>query len=563
MTLIENDMRRALASTLTRKASTTCSAWAQNYVILGKPVPGPLSFRRFPWSKKWHDDPRSWAGMKAAQMAMTQAALHRAIWTIDIRGNNVLYLLPKRTPDAADFSKTKFDPLLDLSPHLSELFSRTRNTGLKQAGAKSLYIRGGRSKSGLKSISTGEIIYDELDEFPQKNIALADERASGYDEADRHEIKISTPTIPDFGIHAVYKDGTQEHFQFKCLSCNKWTELLGDCTLTGLLKNLVITAEDYRSKDLRKSYIKTSCCGATIPHEAKPEWFASGMWVSSANKDAPVGSYWIPKLYSTTEEPWRIAKSVLKAAIDPAEEQELWNSKMGLPHEVEGARVKDEQINACQKGYYQPPHAQYRPPPRVGIFTLGIDVGNALHYEVNQWFLPERIGKDLNVHAVPKVLAQGTLLGTNKFERLDDLMYEWNITHAVIDAMPQDQMSYEFTMRFAGRANMAYPHRGLSERQLTIKQENNAVGFRRTNWLDISQGRFRTGRIHLPNNISEEYREAIKALVRIERKNDDGDLVAKYISTKADHEAFARMYNEIALVFAVSGRENTNVDMYL
>lgn len=546
--MILDGLLETLSSNLLRKASKKCSDWAQNYVVYGKPVPGEMSFRRFPWAKVWHDLETSWAGMKAAQMGMTAAALNRAIYTIDIKSVDVLYLLPKRTPDATDFSKAKFDALLELSPHLRGLFSNVRNIGHKQAGSCNLYIRGARSRSGAKGISTGLIVFDEYDEMLQAIIRLAEERGSGYEEEDRQEIRISTPTAPDLGIDLVYKDGTQEHFTFKCLKCSRWTELIyPDC--------LKIIGDSVRDPRLKESYLMCKECKGEIPHELKPDYFERNEWVSTENHDAPLRTFQIPQMYSTVLRPWRIAKSAIKSKTDAVEEQEFFNSKLGLPHLTEGASIDDIQINKCLRPYVIPLNA-----PPQGIITMGVDVGKVLHVEIDQWLLPMEIGKDLNTYSVPKILYLGTI---KDFEELDGLMHDYHISHCVVDHEPEFRKANEFALRFDGSVHTAYPHRGLSERQITIKAESNSVGFRRTSWLDLSQGRFRRQSIHLPRNISVEFREAIKSLVRLEKRNDSGDIVARYISRGSDHEAFARMFNELALVFAVSGRENKNVDVYL
>src|SRR6185295_1022857 len=141
----EQRFLRAISDGLTRQAAQKVSDWALRYVVLGNPIPGPMTFKYHPWSREWMDCEQDWVGMKSAQMAMTHSLLCRGMHTNDILKQDVLYILPKKNPDAVDFSKTKFDPILEFSPRLEQLYSAARNVGLKQTGAANFYLRGARS----------------------------------------------------------------------------------------------------------------------------------------------------------------------------------------------------------------------------------------------------------------------------------------------------------------------------------------------------------------------------------------------------------------------------------
>ena len=43
-------------------------------------------------------------GMKAAQIGYSEAVLNRTFFTLDVKKQDVLYVLPSQTPDASDFS---------------------------------------------------------------------------------------------------------------------------------------------------------------------------------------------------------------------------------------------------------------------------------------------------------------------------------------------------------------------------------------------------------------------------------------------------------------------------
>ena len=68
------------------------------------------------------------------------------------------------------------------------------------------------------------LVLDEYDEMRLRSIKLAEERLSG--NVEKEVWKISTPTIPDFGVSKEYLTTTQEHFHFQCPRCSRFTELV-------------------------------------------------------------------------------------------------------------------------------------------------------------------------------------------------------------------------------------------------------------------------------------------------------------------------------------------------
>lgn len=553
MTLLES-LQTQLAAGLMRKSATTCSKWAETYVVYPKPIPGPLRFERHPWSRTWHDYESNWAGMKAAQLAMTAAALNRALYNIDVLKNDVLYLLPKKNPDAVDFSKTKFDAILDQSPHIESLFSNTRNVGLKQAGSVSFYLRGMRSKSGLKLISVGMQVYDEYDEMPLRNIALADERSSGYEEGDKQVIKISTPTVPEFGIAEEIEKTTKEHYIFKCPNCSQWTEFLPE--------SLIVVGDNVNDeRTLKRSHLVTVDCKHVVNHAEKPTFLSMdrkrAMWKPTAESD--YRGFLINQMYSTVLPPWKIAKTAILARTDSGHEQELWNSKFGLPFVVQGARITDQMLLACRGDH------QLTDPPRPGLVTMGVDVGHkVLYVHIDRWLMPPSFGSDLNAHAVPQPLWVGIVSG---FDQLDPKLYEYQVAHTVVDVDPAFRDALDFARRHDGRVNLCRFVRSVGPKNIApgSREADVVIYVNRTYWLDISQGRYRRAKkgIILPRDLPDDYAKHIKNIIRHEKKDDEGNLVAKYISVGADHYAFSRVYSELALPMAVSVSEGRDVKDFL
>ena len=368
-----NLLRERVVGGLKRRSITSCARWAEMHRIMKPPFPGAWTFDHHPWLREPHD-PRTRRSVfkKAAQVGLTETFLNRTFYNVDIRSLDTLYVLPSSIPDASDFSSSRFDAALTLSKHLSDLFGDTKNTGLKRAGATNVYIRGAKSRSQLKSVPVACLIFDEVDEMPEKNIALALERTSGQLEPE--EWFASTPTIPNWGIDKLYNEGTAEQFFVKCPKCSRRVALtFPDC--------LEIATTDFRDPKIHDSFLKCPKCRKEMPHEAKIDWTNTGQWVASyPGRD--VRSFGISQLYSHTVTPGAIATLYLKAQSSPEDEQELYNSKFGLAHTVAGARLTDENIDNCRQDY-----KNGKSLPMGGqLVTMGVDVGHPwVHYVILHW----------------------------------------------------------------------------------------------------------------------------------------------------------------------------------
>lgn len=528
-----------IAAGLQRKSVTTCSRWAEKYRVMNT---GPWRFRRHPWLRDMHDSTAELnVGQKAAQMGYTETVLNKTFYNMDVRGIDCLYVLPSTSPDASDFSSGRFDPALELSAHLHNFFSDVKNVGHKRAGKTNLYVRGSRSRSQLKSIPTGFIVLDEVDEMDQNNIPLAMERAAGQAE---YEIwMISTATIENTGINGYYNDTSQNHFMFVCPSCSRHTELI-------FPESIVITATELNDPRLKESHLICKECKARLPEESKIDWLNTGKWIETfAGRDSK--GWHINQLYSlaAAARPEKIAELFLKSQSDKAAEQEFWNSKLGLPHVVDGAQVTDQQIDDCKGDYTRQPAAH-----GSKIVTMGVDVGSWLHYEIDEWLLPQYgSGADINIFSHCRIVTYGKV---RSFDELDTLFFQYGVTYAVIDAQPERRKSIEFANRFHGRVSVCWYPNGINGKALHVNETEQSVSVDRTSWLDLSLGRFKRGKpwLTLPKDIDLEYRAQIKAQVRVYNVDKNGNPIGQYVkkAKDADHYGHARNYAEIALPLAAS-----------
>lgn len=526
------------------------SEWAERYIHLPCAITKetkPLSFDMYPHSRGMCDMSADVnITMKAAQMACTNSVLYLCFADMDMKGHSVLYVLPNKIPDAGDFSVGRVNLLISESPHLDMLFTDVRNDGLKRAGTRSMWIRGANSTSGLKNIDPNIVVLDEYDEMSPDKVELAVRRSDGQMQSQLNIL--STPRIPEQGIHEEFLQSTQQHFRFVCPICNQKTELVfPDC--------LVVCGETLYDPDLEKSHVICERCKKEIPHERKIDALReTGYWEATETGSTADGWY-INQLSSCVKEPPVIARTAIKSAYNPASEQEYWNSHGGLPHVVAGARLTDPDINACKSGRRRDDRF-----PTFRFRTMGVDVGKVFHWVVMGWNFTE-LGRDLNLCAEGEIINMGWEQNLN---RISILMRQYQVPMTVFDSEPDvNGTVYSFCNDHRPNAMRCKFARGQVGKMLTPKAEETLlVNAHKTHWMDLTMGRYVTRRIKIPKDTPEEFNRHLKNVVKHYSQDESGDVskdISKYKSKKPDHWALASCYAEMALPIVASQVSNKTI----
>jgi len=545
-----DDFAETLIAGLTSQSITSCLRWAEKRRIMEGDFKGPYSTKYHPWCRELHDPGVSnLSVMKAAQMGVTEVAINKAFYTIDILKRDTLYVLPTAL-NASDFSKARFNSALANSPYLTNLFTSTNSIGLKQAQSSNLYIRGSRGNSNLKSVPASVLIMDELDEMSLSQVWLALERLSGH--LEKFVFALSTPTIPRRGIHKLFLDGTQEHFMFPCPHCGKQIELLWP-------DSFVVMGEIVGDPECSKSHLICTECKRELKHSEKPDYLEKASWHAHDSAE-DTRSFYINQLYSYTVTPRDIANAYHRGTGDEAANVEFHNSKLGLPFIPEGGIILDEEIDAALRQYSK---NDSRPESAGRLITMGVDQGKWNNVVVVEWFTrSER--NDLNATATAKILWEGKVPGDN-FSYLDDLMREWQVLHCVVDADPQINDARRFARRFPGFVSLCRYRSGCVAKEIQLNEDSDVeiATVDRTNWLDATLGRFHNGMVELPRDMSTEFREHLKSLTRTYEQDRNGNPRALYINSGADHFSHALNYAEIALPLAVSRETGRDIATFL
>ncbi len=183
----------------------------------------PFNFDRHEYLKgPYQDDHPFVVEEKAAQMGLTSKAMLRVVYGARFRGyRGILYLFPSRS-DVTDFGKGRIDPLIDENAETVGKWIRdTDASNIKRIHNAFLYLRGMKSRTGLKSVPVDLVVFDEMDEAEQNSTDMAMERLSHSEF--KEVLKLSNPTLPDYGIDKAFQETDQRYWLLECPQCGEHT----------------------------------------------------------------------------------------------------------------------------------------------------------------------------------------------------------------------------------------------------------------------------------------------------------------------------------------------------
>lgn len=206
--------------------------WAMKYkTIKNKPLTFQSNYNAFanrPWQEDLLNDTHpNKVIQKSRQLGLSEMAATEAIWFADVHENvKVMYTFPTKN-QMEDFSKTRIDPVLKASSHLSKKLNKNiNNVSTKAIGSSTIFMRTSGDGSQGEGADIDMYCADEYDRMKENvETAFAESlQSSEYGLMRRW----STPTIPGKGINKVYLESDQRVYLHKCDHCGHWQEITYD-----------------------------------------------------------------------------------------------------------------------------------------------------------------------------------------------------------------------------------------------------------------------------------------------------------------------------------------------
>ena len=466
---------------------------------------------------------------KAAQMGASEYGITRALFFAVRYGGRVIYYFPT-DHDVTEFSQDRFRPALKDSPYLSALMRDTDTTGLKKIGRGSIYFRGTTGRTRMKSVPADFLIFDEVDEMIPENLELARKRL-GH-SAFGHELYLSTPTLPGYGIDQIYEESDQRHYLLRCPGCSRWHCLEDEFLQAhGSPRDVREEIVFVKGRPGYETLICTRCGHALDP--------GTGAWAARHPGRRSHG-YSISKFASTA---LSAKERALGAHTKPAAllaqwkrtrfPAEFFNSELGLPYLAAEGGLSEHELLGLVGDY--PLMATGR-----GC-VMGVDQGSGLHIVIKEPTDDDYL-LTVYVHHEP--------LTDERFTYLDHLMGDFDVRACVIDALPNTHAARAFARRFSGRVYLSYYNAGKGRAAFSFDTENTpVVSVNRTEAFDAWRDGYKQGLRRIPRvegPVGEYVRQMTNILRAVREDPTTGAKRAVWIKRGPDHYAHADSYAELA-----------------
>ena len=474
--------------------------WVSNITLDGK----PFTWKRHEYLiEPYKDGHPHQVEEKAAQMGLTSKAILRVAYGARYLGyGGILYLFPSKT-DVTDFSRGRVDPLIADNPDtIGSWVHDADSANLKRIYESTLYLRGMVSVVGLKSIPIDFVVFDELDEAPQNAVDKAMERM-GHSEF-RHVLKLSNPTLPDYGIDEAFQKSDQRYWLLKCAKCNDYT------CLEDTFPECLVRVNGHAIRACRK-------CGAELDPSI-------GEWVAKRPSITDKRGYHYSQLFSQFINPL----DILEQFHSTTNLTDFYNLKIGNAYvEAQNRLTVEEVLALCGTDGI----ASSDPGPCF----MGVDQGNDLHVV---------IGKKR-----PSYAAKEVYFGIYKdWEELDRLMRNFKVLRCVVDALPETRNARAFAERFKGKVYLNY-YNEHQKGSYAWNEKELVVSCNRTESLDASHNEVINEILVLPKRceIVEEFAQHLHNVAKkLEEDEETGSKRYVYVKLGKDHFRHAYNYEAMA-----------------
>lgn len=376
---------------------------------------------------------------KSAQVGFSVFAILKVVHAAKFMLLNVIYILPTRNA-SAEFVTPKVNPMLKRNPALAELIMNTDNKTLKQIGDRWLYFKGAFHEGEAISTSADFLVADEYDRSDQNVLSMYQSRlqASKF----RWFWRFSNPSLPSYGVDALFKSSDQMHWFVKCHHCGYDSYIDFEREEAGKYEDGAPYFTHYVKivSDEKDHEDGIYACGE-CDEELSDADRISGEWVAKYPGRRMRG-YWICQMMV----PWVSATHILRQRNDMTVDT-FYNMVLGKAYQASEFLINREAIlDARQLG--EPIKDQY---------FLGVDSGKTKH-----WVLGNFQG----------VITYGTAAEWGDIERL--ITTYKAIT--VIDALPDFTVPEQLARDYMGQVYVHYYVHDRKSLKVTEKKEGEEFG---------------------------------------------------------------------------------------
>jgi hypothetical protein len=423
-----------------------------------------------PQGKKWDFKERRWqipifhdnfpriVSKKSAQVGETTIFICKALWFMEHNKVNVIWTFP-RQDDTRSFFQTRFMPILSNSTHLSANIGREKEDPQSQSimKYKDSFIYFQEASVDPRMISADMLANDEVDRSNLDNLDAYIGRMA--DSAFKIHYRFSTPTVPNFGIDAIFNtESDMRYWMVKCPVCNHYQSLKWDA-------NFMMDSED-------QPYYGCEKCRGVLTVEA----IIGGEFVAMYPSRL-VHGYHVTGMMMPISKPPLFMQNEYKRMT----RKNFFNLYLGETYETRGMTFDSETVlsNVYPIGEEPYPHMRRSEGPTY----MGVDQKGDLHVVIAQ---PVE-GVSINEKPLMRLIHAEVIkrqIGTDSWRRLSRLMDWYNVRFCVHDATPNEHNAQEFREAFKGKVGLKYDSVTKSARLYTFDEKTGKLLLARTQNFD-------------------------------------------------------------------------------
>jgi hypothetical protein len=515
-------------------------SWIQARAALKTEKLEPLEFiNHLPMVDVYRDWHPQIVAQKGSQIGMTTCQICKLLYYADTRNITAIYTMPT-AKDVFEFSQARFAPVIKASPYLTTRMGNVDNATLKRIGASTLYFRGAQKHSQAISVPADIIVNDEYD-FSDQAVMDTFEKRVGASKL-KWFWRFSTPSLPDFGINALFKDTDQKHWLVRCTSCGKWQNVTFEV-------NVLKRASGAAYFGCRRCHVKLKRRnGAWVAkHPSRASDASYDDQGRLTHEPTGMRGYWINPLtftYVTARGVWNEWRKVERKNTNYAKKR-FYNFDLGQPYlSGEGLITRDTILRTMLASV-----------PDAGFNVIGVDQGDLLHWVVRRVLPTGRMA----------IIAFGIV---NDFYRIDHLIDLYRVRSGIVDALPNKHNARDLVQRHRGRMYMAYYRDQREEKKHVTENkrreadkvrrineaETQTLHLDRTETLDDSAADWVDGNVFLIGdplrNLSEDQEEFIRQMTNMKRDFEEdtkGNTVAVWVKVGPDHFRHADNYAKASI----------------
>ena len=462
-----------------------------------------FTFRDRPYLKQIYADTHDFIVIKkAAQVGGTEFAISNALhFACEYSPVTIIYTFPTAT-EVRNFVAGRFNPSIAVSPYVKERIGRVDSVSVKEIAGSFLYLRGSFSDREALSVPADLLIHDEVDFSNQNILSQYEERltASRY----KKRLFFSTPTVPHFGIDALFEASDQHEWFVECESCGH-----------GFLPQLEQIDKD-------KAMLRCPLC-----HKACSR--RRGRW-ESMNPGAAIRGYHLDQLGCAFVD--------IESIIGKLEGPKKYDKRM-FENFVRG-QASAVGVGSVNRGIIMQrcfTDAVQRSESGRGRF-MGIDQGGRLSVVISEVIDSKRC-----------IVYMEEVEDDDDWSRMHRLMALHGVTTCVVDYRPEARAARRFAKQYPGVAWCC--EFVTSDKELYFdKDEDYLVKGNRTEILDGAAEQIRDGRTQLysKDEVVETYISHWERLARVEEVDRLGRTKAQWIKQGVSDLSFADAYNRLAVL---------------